>query len=153
MSFISPFDVALVAKSATEAVVSGRKQWPLYYKLFPVWWFLNSGDQPLSDATWYHPEWPEWRRELIWNVFRNPLRNLLSFVIGVRDKNYQVVGKAPILTVQRNDLRPPENGFQWCKLYGGDLWFSRYFLSYSGVRFVWQIGWQPNGHFGAKFNW
>jgi hypothetical protein len=40
------------------------------------------------------------------------------------------------MTVQRNDLFAPETGWQWCVLAGGDLWFPRFFVSYSGKRVV-----------------
>lgn len=30
---------------------------------------------------------------------------------GVQDRNYTVVGRTPVLTVQRDDLQPPERGW------------------------------------------
>jgi hypothetical protein len=33
-------------------------------------------------------------------------------VFGVQDRNYTVIGRHPVLTVQRDDLQPPERGFQ-----------------------------------------
>jgi hypothetical protein len=63
-----------------------------------------------------------------------------------------VIGRAPVMCVQRNDLLPPETGFQWCVLHGGDLRVRRFFVSYSGKRVVWYIGHQPTGFFGCKFN-
>jgi hypothetical protein len=41
----------------------------------------------------------------------NPLQNLRAFVLGVQDKNYRVVGLAPVMTVQRDDLVPPQLGW------------------------------------------
>jgi hypothetical protein len=118
----------------------------------PIWWFQNDDEQTVDEAPWYEPEWPYWRRWLYWNVFRNPLQNFRNYVAGVADKNYWITGRAPCFTVQRNDLVPPETGFQWCILYGVDLWFPRVFLSYSGRRVVWYFGHQPTGFWGAKFN-
>jgi hypothetical protein len=60
--------------------------------------------------------------------------NLRAFVIGLQDKNYTVTGRAPVMTVQRNDLEPPETGWQWCVLYGGDLWVPRFLSSTSAGR-------------------
>jgi hypothetical protein len=71
------------------------------------------------------------------------------FVIGVQDRNYTVTGRAPVMTVQRDDLGPPERGFQWCVIY---TLIPLGFLSYSGKHVVWYIGWQPSGIFGVKFN-
>jgi len=59
-----------------------------------------------------------------------------------------VIGKSPVLTVQRNDLG--ETGWQWCWLH---LAVPLPFVSYSGSRIVWYAGWQPSGFFGVKINW
>jgi hypothetical protein len=124
-----------------------RKAW--YKKINPVWWFMNDDNQTIDQAEWYHPEWPRWRRWLIWNVLRNPLQNFRSFVVGVQDRNYTVIGRAPVLRVQRDDAIPPETGWQWCVC---KTLLPRPFVSYSGTKVLWYLGWQPNGFFGAKFN-
>jgi hypothetical protein len=54
------------------------------------------------------------------------------------------------MTVQRDDLAPPENGWQWCVIKLGALRLP--FVSYAGPRIVCYLGWQPSGIFGAKFN-
>lgn len=132
--------------------ITGRKKISFIKKFSVFWWWMNEGEQTVDSAPWYHPEWSYWRRWIYWNLFRNPLQNLRNYVIGVGDKNYKVLGRKPVWTVQRNDLDPPETGFQWCVLYSGDLWVPRAFISYSGTHTVWYLGWQPNGFFGAKFN-
>jgi hypothetical protein len=53
------------------------------------------------------------------------------------------------MTVQRDDLGPPERGFQWCVIHTR---IPLGFLSYSSKHVVWYIGWQPSGIFGVKFN-
>ena len=125
---------------------------PLSKKLNPIWWFGSETEQQLSEASWYRPEWPLWRREFYWTYLRNPPQNLRAVVLGIKDKSYTVTGRAPVWTVQRNDLNPPETGWQWHVLYGGELWVPRFFVSYSGKRLVWYAGWQPSGFFGAKLN-
>jgi hypothetical protein len=75
----------------------------------------------------------------------------LAFVGGVSDRNYMVYGRAPVMTVQRNDLVPPQHGFQWCVIALKCGLFLP-FLSYSGKHVVWYWGWQPSGFFGVKFN-
>ena len=77
----------------------------------------------------------------------NPFQNLRAYVLGVQDRNYTVVGRAPVLTVQRDDLQPPERGWQWCLL---KLPLPLPFVSYSGPRSVFYVGWQPTGFFGFK---
>lgn len=131
---------------------TGRVRKPWWKKINPIWWFMNDDNQTVDQATWYHPEWPHWRRWLVWNVFRNPTQNFSSFVVGIQDKNYTVTGKAPVLTTQRNDLQPPELGYQWCYSHGGELWIPRPFISYSGKHVVWYVGWQPNGFARIKLN-
>jgi hypothetical protein len=137
---------------ATVAQIYGRTRKSWYLKINPIWWFTNDDEQTVDLADWYHPEWPYWRRGLYWNVFRNPLQNFRAYVAGVSDKNYWVRGREPVMAVQRNDLVPPESGYQWCVLYGGELWVPRLFLSYSGKSVVWYVGHQPSGFWGVKFN-
>jgi hypothetical protein len=132
--------------------LTGRARYPLSKKLNPIWWFLNDVEQTVDEAPWYLPDRPYWWRWVCWNAFRNPLQNFRCFVVGVQDKNYTVSGKTPVLCVQRNDLDPPERGWQWCYLHSGDLWVPRVFVSYSGKRVVWYLGHQPTGFWGAKFN-
>jgi len=62
--------------------------------------------------------------------------------------SYTVIGRYPVLTVQRDDLQPPKCGWQWCVIKLGILRLP--FVSYSGRRSVLQLGWQPSGFFGAK---
>jgi hypothetical protein len=131
-------------------VIEGRTLKPWTKKLNPIWWFGNDDEQTVDEADWYQPEWPYWRRWLYWNVFRNPLQNFRCYVVGVADRNYTVVGKPPVTCVQRNDLEPPEFGWQWCIIKLGIFRFP--FVSYSGVYIVWYAGWQPSGFFGIKFN-
>jgi hypothetical protein len=153
---------------------AGRTRVPLTKKLNPIWWFRNDLEQQLPE--WYHPEWSHPRRVFYWYYLRNPLQNcravcgwwafaivaLLAYLVyppaipvailfigGVQDRNYTVTGRVPVLTVQRNDLVPPEHGFQWCIIW---LPVPRVFISYSGKYFVWYAGWQPHGFAGFKFN-
>jgi hypothetical protein len=122
---------------------------PLSLKLNPIWWLKNDDEQKLDDGTtdWYRPGQPQWLRQLAWEL-RNPFQNLRAYVLGVQDRNYTVIGRYPVLTVQRDDLEPPKRGWQWCVIKLGVLRLP--FVSYSGRRSVLQLGWQPSGFFGAK---
>ena len=131
-----------------QGTVSGRGRKPACKKLNPIWWFGNEDEEQLPD--WYQPIWPFWRRRLYWYYFRNPLQNFRAYVLGVNDRNYEVIGRPPVMTVQRNDLRPDERGWQWSVIKLSALRLP--FISYSGKKVVWYIGWQPSGFFGAKFN-
>ena len=135
----------------TQATVTGRTNVPWFYKINPIWWFKNDVEQRLNDGTtdWWAPGYPEWIRRLTWE-FRNPIQNLRSFVLGVQDKNYTVRGRAPVMTSQRDDLG--ETGWQWSVLSGGDLWVPRPYVAYTDKNFVFYIGWQASGFFGAKIN-
>ena len=139
---------------------TGRIRKPWYKKINPIWWVQNDDEQTVDQAPWYHgpdhtvqgwmgPEWSHTRRWIYWNIFRNPLQNFRAYVVGVQDRNYTVFGKSPVQTIQRNDLSPPETGYQWCVI---KTLIPRPFISYSGTTFVWYLGWQYNGFFGFKFN-
>lgn len=121
---------------------------PWYKKINPIWWFGNDDEQNLSEAPWYMPNSPQWLRNVGWQL-RNPLQNFRAYVVGVQDRNYTVVGKAPVLTVQRDDLVPPETGWQYCFL---QLPIPLPFICFAGKHVVWYAGWQPSGFFGFKFN-
>lgn len=137
-------------KVATKATIMGRIRVPFLQKLNVRWWFQNDAEQTVDQAPWFEQNIPQAQREADWNN-RNPAQNLRAFVLGVQDKNYTIWGKAPIKLVQRDDLTPPERGWQWCWLYSGDLWIPRFFVSRVGTSFTWYFGWQPSGFFGAKF--
>jgi hypothetical protein len=143
--------VVTFSSDERSAAISGRVKVSLWLKFNPIWWFFNDAEQNLAQAEWYNSDLPQWQRALLWHL-RNPLQNFRAFVAGVADKNYTVRGRPPVMTIQRNDLFPPETGWQWCVLAGGDLWFPRFFVSYSGKRVVWYFGHQPTGFWGAKFN-
>ena len=125
--------------------ITDRTPVPMSKKLNPIWWFGNDLEQTLAEAPWYMPDAPQWKRRMFWE-FRNPLQNFRAVVIGVGDRNYKVTGKAPVLAIQRDDLYPPETGWQWCVIRLGVLLLP--FISYSGQRLVWYAGWQPSGFFG-----
>ncbi len=132
----------------TTQTFTDRIRKPLSKKLNPLWWLMNDDEQVVEQAQWYMPGKPEWLRYIMWNI-RNPLQNFRAYVVGVSDRNYTVTGKDPVLTVQRNDLQPPEFGWQWSVIRLGP---GLPFISYSGKSIVWYFGWQPTGFFGAKFN-
>jgi hypothetical protein len=140
------------------ARVTGRKRAPESLKRNPLWWVKNDFEDQVEEATWYHPEWPEWKRKLYWNYFRNPLQNFRQFVAGVADRNYTVdvlEGNPDPMVYQRNDVKGPdgkeEHGYQKSRLTLDDGTF-RYWTSYSGPRVVWYYGHNPSGFYGAKFN-
>jgi hypothetical protein len=138
-----------LSQDGSRATITGRKRAPLRKKMNPVWWFMNSSEQTVDEAPWYRPALPYWQRRPYWSI-RNPLQNLRAFVLGVSDKNYSIIGRAPVMCVQRNDLLPPKTGFQWCMLYAGDLRLPRFFVSYSGERVVWYFGYHRAGSSGAS---
>lgn len=130
------------------AVVTGRHPVSILLKLNPLWWFGNDSEQTVDQAPWYMPGKPEPLRWVAWQ-FRNPFQNFRSYVMGVQDQNYRVTGRSPVTLVQRNDLTPPEQGWQWSVI---NTPIPLPFVSYSGSHVVWYAGWQPTGFFGFKFN-
>jgi hypothetical protein len=121
-----------LSAGGSRATITGRERAPLRQKMNPMWWFMNSAEQTVDEAPWYRPAWPYWRRRLYWSL-RNPLQNLRAFVLGVSDRNYNIKGRAPVMCVQRNDLLPPETGFQWCVLHRGDLTAVNELFGISGI--------------------
>ncbi len=153
----------ITGRDGTCATVTGRVPVAAWKKVNPIWWFMNDVEQTVDQAPEYHgpdpsvpnyigPPWPHWQRWLFWNFIRNPLQNFRCFVLGCQDQNYMVTGRAPVMTVQRDDLKEadgvtPQTGWQWSLIH---LRIPRPFVSYSHPRFTFYIGWQPTGFAGFK---
>ena len=134
------------------ARVTGRQRCPANLLKDWAWLAKNSYEQQVSEAPWFHPEWPAWRRELVWNYYRNPLQNARLFLWGWADRNYTVTvieGDPDPMTVQRNDKG--QKGYQRT-LLTAENGETRQFTSYCGDKIVWYWGTQPTGIYGAKFN-
>jgi hypothetical protein len=56
------------------------------------------------------------------------------------------------MTIQRDDLCPPELRWQW-SIIQLNCGVMLPFFSYSGKRLVIQCGWQPFGYAESKINW
>jgi hypothetical protein len=91
---ITPRGTWVASADAQTASVSGRVAQPTWKKLNPVWWFLND-DEP-DPPDWQLPGKPYLIRQLSWYA-RNPLQNFGRYVVGVSDRNYTVVGAAPVM--------------------------------------------------------
>ena len=150
------WEIGIALGGKAFARVTGRTNAPAALKCNPLWWTQNTFEQQVAE--WYHPDWPQWRRQLYWNYFRNPLQNARAFVWGWADQNYTVVvdeGYPDALVVQRNDVILPDGrrdkGFQRCTLARADGAI-RKFVSYCDDKLVWYYGTQPSGFYGAKFN-
>lgn len=132
------------------ARVTGRKRAPDVLRRNVFWWFQNDYEESVDEATWYHPEWPQWKRALYWNYFRNPMQNARLFIWGWADRNYTVTvieGNPDPMVVQRDDVG--EQGYQRALLTSEDG-EQRTFVSYCDNRIVWYKGTQPSGIYGAK---
>ena len=133
------------------------KPWPKamsvawYMKLNPIWWFGNV--EGLDPA--YEPTWPTWKRKLFW-FFRNFMFNFFRFVVGVEDQDILVTGQAPVFMPVWHDASPSQTGWKWSVIRAYALGFIPIrlpFVSYSGTRVLWYLGWVPSGgRLGAKFN-
>ena len=122
----------------TETVfyTADRATYPWYKKINPLWWFGND-EAAHGDS-------------FVYLYIRNNLMNFKRFVVGVGDRDHWVTGRAPALTVMRSSLG--ELGWHWSV-----IWICGVpalpFVSYSGKRVEWYVGWQPWGELAFKWNW
>jgi hypothetical protein len=86
--------------------------------LNPVWWFLND-DEP-DPPDWQLPGKPFVIRQLSWYL-RNPLHNFGKYVLGVTDRNYTVVGAAPVYATTWSDVDPAKTGWKVSTIYIDEL--------------------------------
>lgn len=140
----------------TIATVSNRQQYPLKWKLNPIWWFQNLAEP--DPPEWYKPDSRQSWRVFCWYC-RNPLHNMGRYVIGVCDRNNTVEGTAPILITNFSDSENEEiqkkTGWKNSVIKIGRLKLP--FYSYEGPLFfnkfsvTFYVGWQWWGFFGFKF--
>jgi hypothetical protein len=130
----------------TETVeITERVRKPLSKKLNPLWWFKNDNEPTIPG--WYLPDRPYWWRFIFWYC-RNPLMNFGDYVVGFVDRNYVVHGHSPISVTDWADVGL--TGWKWCVIWIG--YFPFPYVSYTGERVLWHVGWQWGGHLCAKFN-
>ena len=143
----TPRGTWVVSDDGGTASVSGRRQQPAWKKLNPVWWFLND-DEP-DPPDWQLPGKPYLIRQLSWYV-RNPMQNFGRYVVGVNDRDYTVVGMAPVYATNWSDVGPGRNGWKTSIIHIG--WLRLPYVSYESETVLWYAGWQWSGFFGFKFN-
>ncbi len=109
-------------------------------KLNPLFWFGNIDDPIPPD--WYRPD--NRMRTALWH-FRNPMHNFFFYVIGIADKEFEIVGRYP------GRISNPDGGWNWtvCKY----KWLRLPFISYKRGNFNFYFGWRNRGNFGIKFNY
>jgi hypothetical protein len=137
----------VVSADGQTASVTGRTKQPIWNKINPVWWFLNDVEPDPPD--WQLPGQPYLIRQISWYV-RNPLQNFGRYVIGVYDRNYTVIGTAPVYATNWSDVRPGKTGWKVSIIHAG--WLRLPYVSYESDHVLWYAGWQWSGFFGFKFN-
>jgi len=70
--------------------------------------------------------------------------------LGVCDRNYTVIGTAPVYATTWSDIYPAKTGWKLSTIHLGKLRLP--FISYDGEQVLWYAGWQWSGFFGFKFN-
>jgi hypothetical protein len=142
-----PPETWAVSPDGGTASVTGRVTQPIWKKFNPVWWFLND-DEP-DPPDWYLAEKPYFIRQLSWYA-RNPFQNFGKYVAGVCDRNYTVVGTAPVYVTNWSDISPEQKGWKVSKIQIEGL--SLPFVAYEDEHVLWYAGWQWWGFFGFKLN-
>lgn len=125
--------------------LSGRIAVPWTKKINPIWWLQNDLE-PVAPAN-YHPDWPTWARNFVYNFIRNPLSNFSAYVIGVKDRNYVIRGTDPVDAGTLADVG--RTGWKWSLIDLGG-WVRLPFVGYAGPRVLFYVGWAWEGNLGAK---
>src|SRR5262245_11840247 len=132
----------VVSADGQTASVNGRVERSIWKKLNPVWWLLND-DEP-DPPDWQLPGKPYLIRQLSWYL-RNPLQNFGRYVVGVYDRNYTVVGTAPVYATNWSDVHPNRTGWKTSTIHIG--WLRLPYVSYENEHMLWYAGWQWSGFF------
>jgi hypothetical protein len=136
----------VVSSDGQTGSVTGRVQHSVWKKMSPLWWFLND-DEP-DPPEWQLPGKPFFIRQLSW-YGRNPLQNFGKYVVGVHDRNYTVVGTAPVYATTWSDFDPSKTGWKFSTIHLGALRLP--FIAFENEYVMWYAGWQWWGFFGFKF--
>jgi len=137
----------IISSDGQTASVRGRVKQPLWKKLNPIWWLLN--DEEPDPPDWQLPGKPFIVRQLSWYA-RNPFQNFGKYVLGVHDRNYTVVGVAPVYVTNWSDIDPEKTGWKFSTIHIARLRLP--FIAYENRYLLWYAGWQWSGFFGFKFN-
>ena len=132
----------IISPDGRTAAVTGRLREPIWKKLNSVWWFLNDDEPDLPH--WQLPGKPYIIRQLSWY----PLQNFGKYVLGVADRNYAVVGTAPVYSTNWSDVDPGKTGWKISTIRFD--WLRLPFVSYENEYLIWHAGWQWSGRFGLK---
>lgn len=125
----------------TEAIITDRTPIAWTKKINPWWWLWNDV-QPFPDPG--QVKHTGWLGQLEWWV-RNPCANFVGFVIGVNDRNYRIIGTAPVWAGSLRDVG--RTGWKWSVI---DIGLGLPFISYAGVHWEFYLGWRFSGGFGLK---
>ncbi|MEO6035697.1 MAG: hypothetical protein ABIQ35_10620 [Verrucomicrobiota bacterium] len=129
-----------VASTPPKRVFNVPKSQPSTAQKFnPVFWLGNMDDPVPPD--WYRPK--NKMRKVLWNL-RNPLHNFFFYVIGIADKEFEIVGRVP------GRISKPGGGWNWtvCKY----KWLRLPLISYTRGSFNFYLGWRNRGNLGMKLN-
>lgn len=124
--------------------VRGRTKISWIWKIQPWWWLYNT-DEPNPPA-WYKPGSDELVRMSLWYV-RNFAQNFGRYVVGVCDRDYDVYGQTPVDVTDMRDL--DLTGWKTSTIHIGVLRLP--YVSYTGTRVQWHVGWEPRGNLATKF--
>jgi hypothetical protein len=142
-----PLETWTISADGQTASVTGRLKQPIWKKFNPVWWLLN--DEEPDPPDWQLPGKPYLIRQLSWYL-RNPFQNFGKYVFGVCDRNYTVIGTAPVYATSWSEVDPSKTGWKVSTIRVGALRLP--FVSYENEYVIWYAGWQWSGFFGFKLN-
>lgn len=107
--------------AAEQIFMMGRKPVSLRQKANPIWWLVGPDGWNVpttNNGAAYLPNVKNpTLRIFYWFFCRNPLMNFVGYVLGVEDKNYTVLGSAPVLLTTLRDATPPRNGWKWSVIW------------------------------------
>jgi len=125
---------------------SGRRDIRWWLKLNPLWALFGNVDDGLFGDLNFNPQ----GKRSLWTAikwwFRNPMHNLMFYVVGVADKPRMICGP----WADAHD-RGAEGGLLWSLTYVGRRWRLPY-VNYTKGRIKAYAGWRPSGAFGFKLN-
>lgn len=98
-------------------------------KINPLFWLTGDGGWTAPTINNGTPYLPDVKNQLLRNFYwwcRNPIGNFVGYIIGVQDRDFDVIGPAPVELVTWDDAPALANGrrFKWSVINAKVSWKS-----------------------------
>lgn len=123
------------------------RSFSIWTKLNPLWWLTGPDGWTAPEINTSkgvtEPYLPGIQNQLLRNLIwwtRNPAMNLVGYVLGVEDQQYDAVGPIPVMATTGRDIIPVWTGWRWAYL-SSQVALGWYLLSIAAAALYFTSSW------------